>query len=59
MFKSILASAIVWLVLLALAGLGMLIYGVHCIAGEGWAFVASGVALLALATFIRQGVAHA
>lgn len=55
----VLTSAVLWLLLLGVLGFVAIVFGIYQIAGSGWAFVAGGIALLAVAAFIRQGVAHA
>lgn len=55
----LLANAVAWLVLLVAAGLTLIVAGVLQVAGPGWASIAAGAAVLAVAAIIRQGLARA
>lgn len=52
-----------WVPLLAIlapatGGAGLVINGVHILAGEGWAFISGGLCLIAIAAVIRRGIYH-
>lgn len=51
-----LASALFWHLLLALAGLGCIVTGVAYLFGIGWFLGALGVALLAVSAYIKRGL---
>lgn len=55
---AVLASAITWMVVTGLAGMGAIVIGVHHLAGPGWSYVAAGVSLVAVSAFIRKGLAN-
>jgi hypothetical protein len=55
----VLTSAVLWFCVLTAAGLAALIAGVYVLAGFGWMLIAGGVSLLAVAWFLRLGIAHA
>lgn len=51
-----LLSALLWFLLLALAGACLVVAGVYLLAGLGWGLVAGGVLCLVAASFIRRGM---
>jgi hypothetical protein len=53
-----LASAMVWLLLLSLGGAISTVYGVLLIAGQGWACIAAGAFLMAGAAVIHRGLSN-
>ncbi len=55
----LLASALLWMLLLVLAGLAAIVAGVFTIFGTGAALLAAGVACLILAALIFLGIRHA
>jgi len=52
-------SATAWLVLLTLAGMGLLVAGVFVLAGFGWSLLAGGVICIALAVMVGKGLTRA
>lgn len=56
---ALLASALLWMLLLVLAGLASIVAGVFTIYGTGAALLAAGVACLILAALIFLGIRHA
>lgn len=51
-------SALVWLVALGVLGMGCIVAGCFALWGAGWALIAGGVALLAMAAFIKHGITN-
>lgn len=51
-------SAVVWLLIFGVLGLALLVSGVGVLYGAGWALIAGGVACLAAAAFIKQGLTN-
>lgn len=49
-------SAAVWVVLFALAGVGLLVAGIFLLGGLAWALVAGGGIALALAVLVLVGM---
>lgn len=41
-----------------LAALGLICAGVFVLAGTGWALIASGVSMMCVAVFLRQGLSN-
>lgn len=52
------ASAVVWLLTFGVLGFALLVSGVGVLYGAGWALIAGGVACLAAAAFIKQGLTN-
>lgn len=50
------ASPVLWLVMLAIGGAGLVTAGVAIVAGLGAGFIVAGAFLLAAASFIRKGL---
>ncbi len=50
------ASAVLWFVLISLAGGALIVAGVYVMAGAGPALIAAGIACLFCALFIRGGL---
>jgi hypothetical protein len=50
------ASAVVWMLGIALAGMALIVFGVYLLAGAPWALIAAGIGALCIAFFIRQGL---
>jgi hypothetical protein len=48
--------ALALIALLSLAGTGSIVLGIYLLAGSAWALVASGIASLAAAAFLRSGI---
>lgn len=49
-------NAALWVVLIGLAGAGMIVGGVYILAGLGWCLIASGVSAVLVAAFIKRGL---
>lgn len=49
-------SALIAFIMFALGGLACLCAGVWALLGTGWALIAGGLSLLAIAGFIRRGL---
>ena len=49
-------QVVVLLLALGLAGLALIVAGVHLVLGAGAALIAAGIACLAFAAFIRSGI---
>ena len=49
-------SAVLWLLLIALCGAGLLVYGVDLLAGRGPACIVAGLMLMAFAVLIARGM---
>ncbi len=53
-----LASAVLWFLLVALAGSGLLVAGFYVMLGPGPALIAAGVICLLMSMFILRGIAR-
>lgn len=51
----LLASALLWILLLAVGGIASTVYGVGVLFGVGWAFVVLGIAMLVASTLLARG----
>lgn len=51
-------NAVVWLIAFGVFGLASMVAGVGVLFGSGWALIAAGVAFLAAASFIKQGLSN-
>jgi hypothetical protein len=49
-------SAVLYILVFAMAGIGLLVFGVYVIAGLGWAMIASGFILILAACLIALGL---
>lgn len=54
--SAVVTSALLWIVIISLAGAGCIIFGIHMLAGDAWACIAGGISLLLLAALIRRGL---
>lgn len=55
---AVLTSAITWLCGCAFAGAALIVAGVFILAGLGWALIAVGLVLFAIAGVLRIGITH-
>lgn len=58
-FGAFVLSAILWFVLLGLAGIGLVVGGVYLLAGLPWALIAGGVFLLLVTALVGKGMNNA
>jgi hypothetical protein len=49
-------DAIVWHVVLGLAGIGAIVVGVESLFGPGWALISGGIGLIASSAYIKRGL---
>lgn len=55
-FARLLLSPYLWVVLLGIAGAGLIVIGVSITLGTGPGYIAAGAFVLALTNFIRKGL---
>lgn len=51
-------SAVLWFFILSIAGASLIVAGIHCLLGAGWALIAGGASLTAAAWFLRRGMTN-
>lgn len=52
-----LASAVLWFLLLTVAGAAMIACGIYMLIGMAWSLIFGGIFLIALSGLIRRGIA--
>lgn len=58
-FLAFALSAVLWVVLLLVGGVGLLVGGVFILAGQGWAMVTAGFLIIVAVLFVGKGMSNA